>query len=95
MGRSFAYQGVRRFGIKGKLSPRFVGPFEILERVRAVAYQLALPPSLAGVHDIFHVSQLRGYIPDPAHVLDHSGLSVEPDHTFREELVRFIDRRVK
>ena len=55
-------RGVIRFGNRGKLSPRFIGPFEILERVEAVAYRLALPPSLDGVHDVFHVSQLRGYI---------------------------------
>ena len=70
------------FGVKGKLNPRFVGPFEILERVGAVAYRLALPPSLAGIHDVFHVLQLRGYIPDPNHILDHSRLSIEPNHTF-------------
>ena len=88
-------RGVRRFGVKEKLSPRFVDPFEILERIGAVAYRLALLPALVGIHDVFHVSQLRGYIPDPTHILDHSGLSIEPDHTFREEPMRFLDRRVK
>ena len=77
------------------MSSRFVGPFEILERVGAIAYHLALPPSLAGIHDVFHVSQLRGYIPDPTHILDHSRLSIESDHTFREEPMRFIDQTVK
>ena len=88
-------RGVRRFGIKGKLSPRFIGPFEILERVGEVAYRLALPPSLAGVHDVFHVSQLRKYVPDPSHVLDHSDLRIEADHTFVERPIRILDRRVK
>jgi len=88
-------RGVRRFGIKGKLSPRYIGPFEILERVGEVAYRLALPPSLAGVHDVFHVSQLRRYVPDPSHVLDHSDLHIEPDHTFIEHPVRILDSRVK
>ena len=88
-------RGVRRFGIKGKLSPRFVGPFEILERVGERAYRLALPPSLAGVHPVFHVSQLRRYVPDPSHVLDHSELEVASDHTFVEEPLRILDRQVK
>ncbi|XP_062012364.1 uncharacterized protein LOC133728928 [Rosa rugosa] len=52
-------EGVVRFGKKGKLSPRFVGPFEILERVGDLAYRLALPPSMSGVHNVFHVSMLR------------------------------------
>ncbi|KAA0047001.1 ty3-gypsy retrotransposon protein [Cucumis melo var. makuwa] len=58
-------RGVLRFEKKGKLSPRFVGPFEILERIGPVAYRLALPPSLSTVHDVFHVSMLRKYVPDP------------------------------
>ena len=61
---------VVRFGKRGKLSPRFIGPFEVLERVGAVAYRLALPPSLSGVHEVFHVSMLRKYTPDPSHVVD-------------------------
>ena len=57
-----------RFGKKGKLSPRFVDSFEILKRIGKVAYKLALLPTLAGVHNMFHVSMLRKYIPDPSHV---------------------------
>jgi hypothetical protein len=52
-------KGVKRFGMKGKLAPRYIGPFPILEKCGTVAYKLDLPPSLAGVHDIFHVSQLK------------------------------------
>ena len=63
-------RGVVRFGKCWKLSPRFIGPFEILERVGTVAYRLALPPSMSGVHEVFHVSMLRKYTPNPAHVLD-------------------------
>ena len=63
-------RGVVRFGKRGKLSPRFIGPFEILEKVGTVAYQLALPLSMSGVHKVFHVSMLRRYTPDPAHVVD-------------------------
>nr|CAN74305.1 hypothetical protein VITISV_035483 [Vitis vinifera] len=63
-------KSVMRFGRKGKLSPRFVGPFEILERVGTLAYKVALPPSLSKVHNVFHVSTLRKYIYDPSHVVE-------------------------
>ena len=63
-------RGVVRFGKRGKLSSRFIGPFEILERVDTVAYRLTLPPSMSGVHEVFHVSMLRRYTIDPAHVVD-------------------------
>ena len=63
-------RGVVRFGKRGKLSPRFIGPFEILEKVGTVAYRLALPPSMTGVHEVFHVSMLQKYTRDPAHVVD-------------------------
>ena len=63
-------RGVVRFGKRGKLSPRFIGPFEILERIGTVAYWLALSLSMTGVHEVFHVSMLRKYTPDPAHVVD-------------------------
>ena len=63
-------RGVVRFDKRGKLSSRFIGPFEILERVDTVAYRLALPLSMSGVHEVFHVSMLRRYTSDPAHVVD-------------------------
>ena len=63
-------KGVVRFGKRMKLLLRFIRPSEILERVGTVAYRLALPPSMTGVHEVFHVSMLRRYTPDPAHVVD-------------------------
>ena len=63
-------RGVVRFGKRGKLALRYIGPFEVLERVGTVAYQLALPSSLSGVHDVFHVSMLRKYTQDSAHIVD-------------------------
>ena len=63
-------RGVVRLGKRGKLSPRFIGPFEILEMMGTVAYRLALPPSMSGVHEVLHDSMLREYTPDPAHVVD-------------------------
>ena len=63
-------RGVVRFDKSGKLSPRFIGPFKILERIGVVAYRLDLLPSMSGVHEVFHVSMLRKYTLDPAHVVD-------------------------
>ena len=63
------WKGVLRFGKRGKLSPRYIGPYEILSKVGPVAYKLKLPPELSRIHDTFHVSMLRKYIPNPSHVL--------------------------
>ena len=82
---------VVRFNKREKLSPRFIGPFEILERVGTVAYRLALPPSMSGVHEVFHVSVLRKYTPDPAHVVDWGQIEVDTDGTFEEGPVRIVD----
>ena len=86
-------RGVVRFGKRGKLSPRFIGPFEILERIGTVAYQLALPPSMLGVHEVFHVSMLRRYTPDPAHVVDWGEIEVDTNRTFEEGPVCIVDSR--
>ena len=63
-------RGVIRFEKRGKLAPRYIEPFEILERVGTVAYLLALPSSLSSVHEVLHVSMLQKYTPNPAHVVD-------------------------
>ena len=84
-------KGVVRFSKRGKLSPRFIGPFEILERVDTFAYRLALPPSLLGVHEVFHVSMLRKCTPDSTHVVDWGELTVDTDGTFEEGPVRIMD----
>ena len=86
-------RGVVRFGKRRKLSPRFIGPFEILERVGTVAYRLVLPPSMSGVHEVFHVSMLRRYTPDPAHVVYWGEIEVDMDETFEEGPVCIIDSR--
>ena len=86
-------RGVVRFGKRGKLSPRFIGPFEILERVGTVAYRLALLPSMSGVHEVFHVSMLRSYTPDLAHVVDWEEIEVDTDETFEEGPMCIIDNR--
>ena len=84
-------RGVVRFDKRGKLSPRFIGPFEVLERVRAVSYRLALPLSLSGVHEVFHASMLRKYTPNPTHVVDWGELAIDADGTFEEEPMRIMD----
>ena len=88
-------KGVVRFGKKGKLSPRYTGPFEILGRVGAVAYQLALPPSMSGVHNVFHVSMLRKYITDPSHILRHQELQISPEVKYEEQPVQILDKKTK
>ena len=82
-----------RFGKRGKLSPRFIEPFEILERVGIVAYRLALPSSMSGVYEVFHVSMLQKYTPDPAQVVDWGEITVDTDETFEEGPVRILDSR--
>ena len=86
-------RGVVRFGMRGKLSPRFMGSFEILERLGTVAYRLALPPSMLGIHEVFHVSMLRKCTPNPAHVVDWGLIEVDTDETFEERPVCIVDSR--
>ncbi|KAL0541789.1 hypothetical protein IC582_021849 [Cucumis melo] len=88
-------KGVLHFERKGKLSPRFVGPFKILERIGPVAYRLALPPSLSTVHDVFHVSMLRKYVPDPSHVVDYEPLEIDENLSYVEQPVEVLAREVK
>ena len=86
-------KGVMRFGKKGKLSPRFVGPFEVLERVGKVAYRIALPPALSAIHNVFHESMLRKCILDPSHVLSYEPLQIRDDLSYEEVLVEILDRK--
>ena len=85
-------KGAHRFGIKGKLAPRYIGPFTILERRGKVAYQLELPPNLSQVHDVFHVSQLRRCFKDPIRAVDHEVLELQQDLSYKEHPVRILDQ---
>jgi len=88
-------KGVMRFKKKGKLSPRYIGPFKILERVGEVTYKVALPPSLSAVHPVFHVSMLRKYFGDLSHVLDFSLVQLDKDLTYEKEPVAILARKVR
>lgn len=82
-----------RFEKKGKLSPRYVGPFKILERIGNLTYRMKLPPKLAQVYDVFHVSMLRKYEIDPVHVLNFDEVEIDSRVSCKEELVRIVDRK--
>jgi hypothetical protein len=84
-------RSVTRFNMKGKLAPRYIGPFKIIERRGEVAYQLELPESLAGVHDVFHVSQLKKCLRVPEEQIPLEELTVKEDLTYEEFLVRILE----
>jgi hypothetical protein len=86
-------KSVFRFGEKGKLSPRYVGPFVILERIGETTYQVELPPQFAKIYNVFHVSMLRKYIQDPSHVIQFEDVNVQEDLTVEERLVKIVDCR--
>jgi len=88
-------KGVMRFDRKGKLSPRYVGPYEILKRVGKVAYELKLPIELAPVHPVFHISMLKKCIGDPVSILPLEGLGVNENLSYEEVPVEILDRQVK
>ena len=88
-------KGVRRFRVKGKLAPRYVGPFPILEKCGTVAYRLELPAQLSAVHDIFHVSQLRKCLRVPTKIMDLEELQLEPDLVYPEHPVKIVDFKTR
>ena len=81
-------KGVMRFGRKGKLHPRFIGPYEILERIGNVTYRLALPLQILGVHNVFYVSMLKKYIADPSHVLQSDPVQHKENLIYEEKPVQ-------
>jgi hypothetical protein len=86
-------KGVKRFGVTGKLSPRYIGPFQILEKCGKVAYKLELPPSLAGVHDIFYVSQLKKCLKAPVDVVLSEVAPLDMDLTYPERSIKILDQK--
>nr|XP_016479428.1 PREDICTED: uncharacterized protein LOC107800719 [Nicotiana tabacum] len=93
--RDSLMKGMIRFGKKEKLSPRFIGHFEVLKRVGEVAYRLVLPPSLSGVHLVFHVSMLQNYHKDKSHVLNFIIVQLDENLVYEEEQVAILDRQVR
>ncbi|GKA20674.1 hypothetical protein Tco_0700663 [Tanacetum coccineum] len=89
------WKGVVRFGKRGKLNPRYVGPFKVLKKVGAVAYKLELPQELSRVHNTFHVSNLKKCYSDDPLVVPLEGLQVDDKLHFVEEPVEIMDREVK
>ena len=87
--------GVGRALKSRKLTPRFIGPYQISEKIGEVAYQITLPPSLANLHDVFHVSQLRKYILDPSHVIQMDDVQVRDNLTVEASPVRIEGREIK
>src|SRR4051812_1799361 len=86
-------RGLQKSGKLGKLAPRYVGPFRILERVGPVAYRLELPPQFAAMHDVFHVSTLRKYIHDATHVISYDDLDVQDDISIEDRPIRILERK--
>ena len=89
------WKGVVRFGKRGKLSPHYIGPFEIVERIGSVAYRLDLPEELSRVHNVFHISMLRKYIPDSSHVLETPEIELRDDLSYKEQPVQIMGREEK
>ena len=86
---------IPQFGKKGKLSPRFKGPYEVLERIGPVAYRLALPPELAKLHNVFHVSMLRRYRSDESRILPVHDVQVQADFSYDEDSKAILAQEVK
>ena len=87
------WKGLVRFGQKGKLSPRFIGPFEVLKKVKKVAYEIALPPQWQHIHNVFHVSMLKPYVPNSNQVIEYEPIELQPDLSYVEQPVQILDRK--
>ncbi|XP_028075031.1 uncharacterized protein LOC114277337 [Camellia sinensis] len=84
-----------RFGRKGKLSPRYIGRFQILEKLSPVAHRVALPPGLEQTHNVLHMSMLRAYLRDPFHVIDYHRIALDENMEYEEWPEQIIDQQVK
>jgi hypothetical protein len=86
-------KGMKRVGVKGKLALHYIGPFPILEKCGSVAYKLELPPSMAGVHDIFHISQLKKCLKAPMNVVLPDVTPLKANLTYLEHPVKILDKK--
>ncbi|KAL0442263.1 UNVERIFIED_CONTAM: hypothetical protein Sradi_0165200 [Sesamum radiatum] len=86
---------ILRFGKQGKLSSRYIRPYEIIERIGPLAYRLALPSELSQMHDVFHVSMLQRYRSDPSHIIRDPKIEITEELTYVEEPMKILDRSVR
>jgi hypothetical protein len=86
-------KGISRFGVKGKLAPRYIGPFPLLEQCGPVAYRLQLPETLSAVHNVFHVSQLKKCLQVPDQTIEVTDIALKPDLTYSEHPIRVLDQK--
>ena len=89
------WKGVIRFQKRGKLNPKFIGPYRIFERIGPVAYRLELSPELSRIHNVFHVSMLKKYVPNPSHILEVPPVELEEDLSFEVQPVAVVDQEMK
>jgi hypothetical protein len=90
--RVSSMKGVRRFGIKGKLAPRYIGPYPILDKYGPTSYQVELPATLSGVHNVFYVSQLKRCLKPPTDVVIEDTIPLEPDLTYKAHPIKILDQ---
>ncbi|WMV10134.1 hypothetical protein MTR67_003519 [Solanum verrucosum] len=88
-------KGVMRFCKKGKLSPRYIGLYKISQRIGKVAYELELPPELAAVHPVFHISMLKKSISDHSHIIPTENIGIKDNLSYEEVPVEILDRQVR
>ncbi|XP_028083476.1 uncharacterized protein LOC114284726 [Camellia sinensis] len=88
-------KGQTRFGVKGKLAPHYIGPYEIIEKINPVTYQVALTPVMENMHNVFYISMLRDYLRDPLHVIKLTHVLLKDDFTYEERLIQIVNRRIK
>ena len=89
------WKGILIFGRKGKLASRYIGPYEILERVGNVAYRLTLSPELERIHNVFHVSMLKKYVSDLTHILENQPIELNENMTCEEKPMKIVERKVQ
>jgi hypothetical protein len=88
-------RGVKRFQMKGKLAPRFIGPYPVISRVGPAAYRLELPESMLDIHNVFHVSQLRKCLQVPENHIEAKTIQIQKDLQYREKPIKILDSAVR